>query len=75
MSSETRGRLKNRTQVTNTLNKKIYAMLKDYSMDSNVPISRLMDEAMELLLEKKGYNRALTDEQVEEILKLRMYSS
>ena len=30
--------------------------LKDYSKESKIPMSKLLDEAIELLLEKRGVN-------------------
>lgn len=46
--------LKNRTQYTSTLTNDLYHELKKLSANSKVPISRLLDEAVQLLLEEHG---------------------
>lgn len=44
--------LKNRTQFTSTLRNSLYDDLKEMSDETKVPISRLLDEAVELLQER-----------------------
>ena len=46
--------LKNRTQFTSTLKNELNDSLKELSVESRVPISRLLDEAVELLLEERN---------------------
>lgn len=45
--------LKTRTQFTSTLHNDLYAALKELSADSKVPISRLLDEAVVQLVERR----------------------
>lgn len=42
--------LKNRTPIGSAVDKKLYEELKEYSKISGVPISKLLDKAIELLL-------------------------
>lgn len=42
----------NRTQVGTSLDKDLYATLKQFSKDSRIPQSKLFDEALELLFNK-----------------------
>lgn len=42
--------LKNRTPIGSAVDKKLYNQLKDYSKESGIPISKLLDKAIELLL-------------------------
>ena len=46
--------LKTRTAISNAVNTKLLNKLKDYSKQSKIPMSKLLDEAIELLLEKRG---------------------
>ena len=48
--------LKTRTAISNAVNTEILNKLKDYSKQSKIPMSKLLDEAIELLLEKRGVN-------------------
>lgn len=41
-----------RTQVGTSLDKDLYATLKQFSQDSRIPQSKLFDEALELLFNK-----------------------
>nr|WP_302599694.1 ribbon-helix-helix domain-containing protein [uncultured Cellulosilyticum sp.] len=41
-----------RTQVGTSLDKDLYATLKQFSHDSRIPQSKLFDEALELLFNK-----------------------
>ena len=43
--------LKNRTQIGSAIDKKLYEELKQYSKDTGVPMSKLLDRAISLLLE------------------------
>ena len=45
--------LKTRTQFTSTLQNALYKDLREHSIDSKVPISRLLDEAVGALLEER----------------------
>ena len=45
--------LKNRTQFTSTLQNELYEEIKQISDETKVPISRLFDEAVKLLMDKK----------------------
>ncbi|MEK4907331.1 ribbon-helix-helix domain-containing protein [Niallia sp. FSL M8-0099] len=49
--------LKNRSQITSTLRNELYDQLKELSNDTDIPISKLLDQAVELLFEKRGMNR------------------
>lgn len=42
--------LKNRTPIGSAVDKKLYNQLKDYSKESGIPMSKLLDKAIELLL-------------------------
>ena len=48
--------LKTRTAISNAVKTEILNKLKDYSKESKIPMSKLLDEAIELLLEKRGAN-------------------
>ena len=43
--------LKNRTPIGSAIDKKLYEELKQYSKDTGVPMSKLLDRAISLLLE------------------------
>jgi hypothetical protein len=45
--------LKNRTQFTSTLSNANYAALKDLADSTKINMSRLLDEAIELLLKER----------------------
>lgn len=45
--------LKNRTQFTSTLKNELYIELKKLSEETSVPISRLLDQAVQNLMDKK----------------------
>ena len=55
MTKNKRG-LKNRTPISNAVDTKLYEALRDLSRETKVPISRLLDEAIEDLLEKRKPN-------------------
>lgn len=42
--------LKTRTPISNAINTKLLNKLKDYSKETGIPISKLLDKAIELLL-------------------------
>lgn len=42
--------LKNRTPIGSAVDKKLYNQLKQYSLKTGIPISKLLDKAIELLL-------------------------
>jgi predicted DNA-binding protein len=48
--------LTNRAQFSSTLDTKLKKQLKQLSDETKVPISKLLDEAVELLLEKRSPN-------------------
>lgn len=48
--------LKNRTQFTSTLTNELHKDLRDLSRTTKVPISRLLDEAVQGLLEERTGN-------------------
>ena len=50
----TRG-LKNRTPISNAVDTKLYKQLKRLSKDTMIPMSRLLDRGIELVLEE--YNK------------------
>ena len=43
--------LKNRTRISNAIDNEIYKQLKEYSEKTGIPISKLLDRAIILLLE------------------------
>jgi post-segregation antitoxin (ccd killing protein) len=49
--------LKNRTQITSTLKIELNNQLKELSDETDIPISKLLDQAVTLLLEKQGMPR------------------
>lgn len=51
--SEKRG-LKNRQPLSNAVKTELYEGLRELSKETKVPISRLLDEAIEDLLEKRN---------------------
>ena len=51
MSKKNRG-LKNRTAFENAVDTKLYTPFKKYSEDTRVPLSKLLDEAIEDFLKK-----------------------
>lgn len=55
MTKNKRG-LKNRTPISNAVDNELYEALRDLSRETKVPISRLLDEAIEYLLEKRKPN-------------------
>ena len=44
--------LKNRTPISNAVNTKLYEELKQLSEDTLIPISKLLDRAIELVLKE-----------------------
>lgn len=42
--------LKNRTPFSNAIDSKLLKQLKEYSKESGIPMSKLLDKAIELLL-------------------------
>lgn len=48
-----RNDLKNRTPIGSAIDKKLYKKLKELSNNMKVPMSKLLDEAIELLLNNK----------------------
>jgi len=44
--------LKNRTQVSSSVDKEIWKRFKELSKQTRIPLARLLDEAMEDLLKK-----------------------
>ena len=48
--------LRNRTRISNAMRTDLYEKLKEYSEETRIPISKLLDEAIEDLLKKKSSN-------------------
>ena len=48
-----RNDLKNRIQMSSAIDKELYAWLKTYSKDTDIPMSKLLDQAIRLLKEVK----------------------
>lgn len=44
--------LKNRTPISNAVDTKLYEQLKQLSNDTMIPISKLLDKGIELVLEE-----------------------
>jgi hypothetical protein len=42
--------LKTRTPISNAIDTKLFLKLKEYSKETSIPISRLLDKAIELFL-------------------------
>jgi len=49
--------LKNRSQFSSTLDNELKDRLKQLSDETDVPISKLLDQAVKMLLEKRGAGR------------------
>ena len=43
--------LANRTVISNSIDKELYRKLKEYSAESDIPMSRMLDRAIKMLLE------------------------
>ena len=48
--------LKNRERICSVIDKELMRQLREYSKESKVPISKLLDEAIEDLLKKRTSN-------------------
>lgn len=48
--AENRG-LKNRVAISNAIDKDLYMRLKAYSEETSIPLSKLLDKAIELFLQ------------------------
>lgn len=48
--------LKNRTRISSTLNNEIYKRLKEYSDKSDIPITKILDKAVEMYLDNINSN-------------------
>ena len=46
--------LKNRVAISNAVDKELFAKLKEYSEQTSIPISKLLDKAIALFLESVG---------------------
>ena len=44
--------LKNRVRISNAVDKKLYEKLKDISSKTMIPISKLLDQSIKLLIDK-----------------------
>lgn len=45
--------LKNRVAISTAIDKELYAELKEYSDKTSIPLSKLFDKAIKMLLEKE----------------------
>lgn len=45
--------LTNRTRISNAVDNDLYKQLKELSDETKIPISKLLDEAIELLIENR----------------------
>lgn len=43
--------LKNRTRISNAVNTELLNQLKEYSSETDIPMSKLLDKAIKMLLE------------------------
>ena len=50
---ENRG-LKNRIAISNAVDKELYSRLKSYSEETSIPISKLLDKAIDMYLRSVG---------------------
>lgn len=46
--------LKNRTAISTAIDNEIYKKLKDYADKTSIPISKIIDKALEMYLETVG---------------------
>lgn len=46
--------LKNRERIGSAIDKELLKKLREYSKESKIPLSKLLDEAVEDLLKKRG---------------------
>lgn len=46
--------LKNRVRIGSAIDKDLYNKLQELSRETKVPISKLLDEAIELLMQKRS---------------------
>lgn len=46
--------LKNRIAISNAIDKELYTKLKAYSEETSIPMSKLLDKAIALYLDKIG---------------------
>jgi len=53
---DTKRGLKNRIPISNSVDKELWSRLKAFSDKTKIPISKLLDEAMEDLLAKRESN-------------------
>jgi len=51
--TENRG-LKNRIAISNAVDKNLYMRLKEYSVETSIPVSKLLDKAIAMFLESVG---------------------
>ena len=52
-----KSKLKNRTPFANAIDKEIYEKLQKYHSETNIPISKILDESLKMFLEKKEPNK------------------
>lgn len=50
--SENKYGLKNRTRISNAVDKELYKQLQQISKDTMIPVSKLLDQAIKLLVEE-----------------------
>lgn len=43
--------LKNRVAISNAIDKELYVRLREYSENTSIPVSKLLDKAIAMLLE------------------------
>ena len=55
--SENRG-LKNRIAISTAIDKNLWAKLKEYSEETSIPISKLLDKAVDMFLNSLNKDRA-----------------
>ena len=48
------GGLKNRIAISNAIDKELYSRLKLYSEETSIPISKLLDKAIDMYLKSVG---------------------
>lgn len=48
-----KSKLKNRTYFANAIDNEVYEKMKRYHVETNIPISKILDMALKMFLEKK----------------------
>ena len=55
------GDLKYRERLSSSVDKGLYRAIRKYSIETRIPLSKLLDEAIEDFLKKNGVSYEITD--------------